>query len=270
MDSDSGASESTVASSYTASEIHHLQNKILQQSKQIEQFIATADESESSFRVLKTLFSLFKSELSVNLSLRKRLVDQRKGFESASSSIDHFLQQVHELGYENIDDLAFVFTVLQSQLKKLRRIRRVRRAAAQEIRDSEAIAEQLHVQKAENSVLVASLNTQLSRAQTEVADLRQQLNESESRMCDLKTMLNCSEVERRKLETSRGDSETMRRRIAQFEQERQSFIAKYSAKKGGWSQRVISAEEKVEELTTHITELQSSFAQEIDDIHAQY
>jgi hypothetical protein len=255
-----------VASSYTASEIHHLQNEILEQSKQIEQFIATADASESSFLALKTLFSLFKSELSVNLSLRQLFVDQRKAFESANASVDDFLQRVHGLGYENADDLTFVLTVLQSQLKKLRRMRRVRRAAVHEIRNSEVIAEHLQVQEAENSVFVASLNTQLSRAQTDITSLRQQLNESESRICDLRTMLNCSEVERRKLETSLGESESMRQRIAELEQERDLLIAK----KGRWSQRVKNGEAKVDELTNQIAELQLSFAQEIDDIHAQY
>jgi hypothetical protein len=160
-----------VSSSCTAAEVHRLQDGILEQLKQIEQFINATDgtESSSSLPVLKTLFSLFKSELTVNLSLRQLLVEQKQTSESPNSAIDDFLQRVRELGYGNANDLMFVLAVLQSQSKRIRRLKKAGKSAAEQIRQNEETSERLQIQEAESSVL----NVQLSKASTEAACLQQ-------------------------------------------------------------------------------------------------
>ena len=60
-------------------EVSDLQDEILQQSRQIESYIAKKKHTakDDSFQILLTLFSMFKSELSVNLALRRQLIAEK-------------------------------------------------------------------------------------------------------------------------------------------------------------------------------------------------
>ena len=75
--SDLSLSSVSKISNSSEAEMIHLQTQILQQSKEIENYIFNNDNSKTdktSLAVLKSLFALFKSELSINLSFRKTLV----------------------------------------------------------------------------------------------------------------------------------------------------------------------------------------------------
>ena len=59
--------------SLSDTEMSRIQDAILKESKDIEKFIkdSNQDEQTASLTVLKSLFELFKSELSINITLRQ-------------------------------------------------------------------------------------------------------------------------------------------------------------------------------------------------------
>lgn len=75
-------SDTGMLSSPSTQDIFKLQKEILDQSKSIEEYIrthqkSTLDANNESFSVLESLLSLFKLEVSMNVSLRKAVINER-------------------------------------------------------------------------------------------------------------------------------------------------------------------------------------------------
>jgi hypothetical protein len=259
--------EVSVSSACTGAEIHMLQNEILEQTKQIQLFIETTDSDESpAFVVLKSLFTLFKSELSVNLSLRKLLFDQRKSTESISVEIGEFLAQVRGLGYDGIDSFNAILSIIHDQTKRARRLRKLGHASADQIRrngELEAQLEAMRLQEAESSVAIASLNAQLAKSASEAAALRNQIGAQEKQLHSLHSLLTASE--KGKHETAETEmalvkeAEALRRRAEEAEQQKVRHREKFHR-----------AREKVRELSDRIQEIEEVRGQEIESFQARF
>jgi chromosome segregation ATPase len=268
----SEVSQGGVSTSSTCSnEIHILQNEILEQTKQIEQFIASGDESDDTpaFVVLKSLFTLFKSELSVNLSLRKLLFEQKNSTESLSEQIRDFLIQIEGLGYDKVDDFNAILAIIRSQLKRLHHLKKAKKTSVDQARKNEDLATQLealNIQEAENSILIASLNTHLRKATTENSTLRHQLNAAEKQTESFQGLLSSSEQTKHKLEgdfASRAkEIDTLQSRIRESETEKVSTISALQQKVGHYHDRV-------RELSERNTELVTAHAEELDRIQGE-
>ena len=112
-------SEKEDYSSVSDAQVSQLQAEILQQSKVIEQFIknTSKDEDSASFSFLKSLFVLFKSELSINLKLRTILVDERNKFSQIKEEIKYFFRSLQKLGFTNLKDFRSVLDFISNQDK---------------------------------------------------------------------------------------------------------------------------------------------------------
>lgn len=115
----SSISEREDYTSVSDAQISQLQAEILQQSKGIEKYIRNSSkvEDSTSFSVLKSLFALFKSELSVNLKLRTILVDERNKCSQINDEIKYFFHSLHKLGFTNINDFQSVLDLISNQDK---------------------------------------------------------------------------------------------------------------------------------------------------------
>ena len=126
----------------TDSEIFKLQNEILMQSKQIEDFLKSKGTKETSqqMEALKYLFALFKSELSVNLSLRRLLMAERQKSDQMSAEINNFLGIMNGLGLGEFSDFFSVIRKIKSLLKKLEKRENLKKAFKKEIKEHDILA----------------------------------------------------------------------------------------------------------------------------------
>lgn len=110
--------ESSSDSSFarTEGQLNQVQNEILQQGKDIEKFIEEHNRNHkpsSVFKTLETLFQLFKSELSMNLALRRGLLQAKERNEALteqtnkqSAEIQTFLKTFTENLHVEVDNLS--------------------------------------------------------------------------------------------------------------------------------------------------------------------
>jgi chromosome segregation ATPase len=219
--------DSSTASTYTAGEIYGLQSEILKQSKQIERFLEGDDcqEDESALVVLKSLFALFKSELSVNLSLRKVLMEETRRSALLTEEIDVMTEEVRNLGYEGIAQVSDVTIVLKKQLKVKHRIKRLKREAAENahtISDMKATISNLELQNTEILTQLSARNNRISDQEQEIRDLISSLNQKEEEVKTVNSEKQALEV------TFSKELESFRSRIKEFEEEKRKLEAKLS------------------------------------------
>ena len=253
--------ESGAASSCNATEISQLQNEILKQSRQIQKFIQSnesAHGNDSSFVVLKSLFALFKSELSVNLALRKHLVDEKKLSESMEEQIEVFFSELREIGYE-AEDFAGVLALLKKQSSRMRKLTKVAKQLNEETRRND----EMRLEEADRSVQIATLNAQLDQANTEIAVANKQNRE-------LSLQIEAASAERQRIEESvdkfAQEMRALQERISTVEQEKTQMAAKFAEKRDKMNLRMQDAGEKVELLTKQISELRAIHEQEVADV----
>lgn len=94
-------SDDLLSSSPSAQDLFKLQKEILEQSHSIEEYIKSHQKNSGnnyneSISVLESLLSLFKLEVSMNLSLRKAIVNERKirtKYENEVQNIEAFFQE---------------------------------------------------------------------------------------------------------------------------------------------------------------------------------
>ena len=115
----SSVSDKDDCSSVSDVQVSQLQAEILQQSKVIEQFIkkSSKNDDSASFSVLKSLFVLFKSELSVNLKLRTILVDERNKYSNLNDQINYFFHSLHKAGFNDFRDFESILNFIIGQDK---------------------------------------------------------------------------------------------------------------------------------------------------------
>jgi chromosome segregation ATPase len=260
------ASEASAASGSSAVEICILQGEILEQTKQIQQFIDSTDDDDSpAFAVLKSLFMLFKSELSVNLSLRKLLVDQKKSSESVESEIAAFLAEIRGLGHAGVQDFGGVLAALGAQARKLRRLKR---ASADRARQGEGLLAQLEgaqLREAEGSVAIASLNARLSQAAGEGAVLRQRLGAHEKEIQGLRALVAASEQGKRETE-ERGAA--LAKELAALGRRLEDAEAA-AAKQSLYRKRHRRAASKIRSLNAAIAKLEEGHRKVMADMRAK-
>lgn len=164
-------------------EMVRLQSEILQQSKQIEQYISKVEKSKTEYipqTVLKSLFALFKSELSLNLSFRKSLVQERNHSEQVSKQINEFLRDVSKTtlksgslihlndAFSMIQNLQSEFSAakqkLHDQRENLNTLQEENKALKS---DLERVKNQLTSKEGEFSVNQASLLSQIEQLNQE-------------------------------------------------------------------------------------------------------
>jgi DNA repair exonuclease SbcCD ATPase subunit len=196
LDSMDSTSEISVLSSSLDADMSGLQNEILKRSRAIESFIAgPSGDSEAALAVLKALFGLFKSELSVNLSLRQRIVKDRAISQKVRAEIDTFFTAVRESGYESGTDFTEIVRILKAQRAEVhqlkesireerRRYTRARTAVKRvraELAVSEATIEEGRCQFAIGAKEKAEFADQIrivsEEKQNAVADLQNQIRE---------------------------------------------------------------------------------------------
>lgn len=254
--------ESTCASSCSAAEISQLQSEILKQSQQIQRFIQSnegRDDPEPSFVVLKSLFSLFKHELRVNLSLRKLLVDEKKSSESFAEQIDLFFESLRELGYDTVDDFASVLTLIKHQSSRIRKLEKLARRLDEEAQKKEELSnavDSLRIEEADRSVQIATLNSQLDQATAENRDLSRQLEAAGAERVRIEASVDSLAQEMRGLQA----------RVAAVEQEKAQVEARFAEKREKMRRRMEDAGERVGLLTQQIDELRTIHEQEVADV----
>lgn len=257
--------ESTACSSYNPTEVSHLQNEILKQSQQIEKFIQADEEHEgdSSFVVLKSLFALFKSELSVNLTLRRLLVEEKKSTETMSQQIEEFFAEMQSLGFENINDFGEVIKLIQKQATKVRKFRKLAKhfeAAVEQNSELTSAVDTMRVEEADKAMQIASLTARLDQSTRSNKEMTQKIEESN--------------LEREKIEQSldqlTNEMKALQARINEMEQEKTFMTSKFTGKKDKMKQKMADASEKVKLLQEQIENLKVIHEQEVAEVKNKY
>ena len=156
----SSAAETDDDQSFSDMQVSQLQAEILQQSKDIEAFIKNSrkDDDSASLTVLKSLFVLFKSELSVNLKLRKLLVDERKKKSQCEVELKSFFHAVHKIGYQNINDLSTIVECLNEQDNQITNLLKSARQLKEEKANSKKLILQISEMQKQQTMQLQSDN----------------------------------------------------------------------------------------------------------------
>jgi hypothetical protein len=187
-----------------------IQAELLAQGKEIEQFIHRHQHQCSEvFQMLTSLFAMFKTEMSINIALRRSLVNAR-----AAPSFETFLQTVSTACGAPIDDLEaatklFLKLIRTDKLPTDQESCRIEEALfAVELAECSARAE---LAERENVALKAQLArgpstaklwSTLVRKQTKTNNLKLRVSELAGEVAELQLRLNRSEEERAALEKS--------------------------------------------------------------------
>lgn len=164
------SSDLYTSSTKDISDIFELQNQILSKSKKIENFIennlnnSNKSKHSQSFPVLESLYSLFKAEVSMNLSLRKSLINEMQKnshlenqisqFETMKKSVETFISEIAFASRLPINSLNDVYDLIISS-KKI---------------------------KKELSLDINELNASLNNISNENSSLLQKISKKESRI----------------------------------------------------------------------------------------
>ena len=179
--------ENTETTTFSDAEIYNLQNEILKQSKQIEAFIMTQKPTEQNKQMdaLKYLFSIFKTELSVNFSLRKQLINLKNDNSGLFSEINQFIQDFQGLGYRDVHDFQNVIQIIKKLKQKAKKNKKLQFALSQTLDENEQLREMLEEQnKVENKaepqqiepkIQVVTDNSKERELNDEIMRLKQEL-----------------------------------------------------------------------------------------------
>jgi len=149
------------------SSVIQLQEDILHQSLEIEKFLKSIEnkgENQQS-KALKYLFSLFKSELSVNLKLRKLLVQERNESHSIKEVNNKVITAIKKIGVEgivSIDDIVPTIEELQKGFSKYIEFQKAFRRETKKFRELQTSFQNL---ENSNQILRADLEMQIATLQ---------------------------------------------------------------------------------------------------------
>lgn len=170
--------------------VNHVQNDILRKSMEIEDFIRfeRGREGDACYNALTSLYVMFKSELSVNLSLRRILVNQRKTLESIIGDTDRFFACLEGLGFEGVESFGKAVNIMKRQAVQVRKLKKLTRRLGERNGEVETVLECALTEDAERCVQIASLTAQLDASKGEVTRLSAELascsDERRGRECD--------------------------------------------------------------------------------------
>lgn len=153
-------------------EIFKLQNEILKHSKMVEDYLnsSKANENTNSAKSLKYLFSLFKSELSVNLSLRKLLLDTRNKNDTVLNDVNRFLGILVDMGFQNVNDFDSVIEIIKSLLNRISKLETKRSKLQKKIKKG------FQIEDAEYQMQIAQLNSENDKLKQEIEHIRNEFN----------------------------------------------------------------------------------------------
>lgn len=154
------------ASTYSEDELHKLQTEILRQSKEVEDYIRNEpnDNQSQRLKALKYLFTLFKTELSVNIGIRKALVEERNLNDKINKRINDFLNDMRNITEKNPENLKQVLTVVHYLQKKKNKYRNLKKNSGSIIIENKELRrenEQYRINVAELEMELAQSTAQL-------------------------------------------------------------------------------------------------------------
>ena len=192
--SDSFSSVEMLSSS-SEQQLLSLQKDIIAQSQSIEDYIKQnhgQKGTNESFSVLESLFSLFKSEVAMNLSLRKAVLSERRSrqkFESDSASISFFFQEFGRITNSNITSFEDVYNFVinksdnyvktkkqmkQSISEKIQQIAEIQKI----VKERETEIEKYQQNEEMTSQIIEKLKTTIIALKTQVSSLKAEIAQS--------------------------------------------------------------------------------------------
>ncbi|OHT15606.1 hypothetical protein TRFO_42434 [Tritrichomonas foetus] len=193
--SDSFSQETEEFSSSSTQNVFKLQKEILAQSQSIEDYIKTHHsqlKSNESFSVLESLFTLFKSEVSMNLTLRKAILQERKiraNCEQEKSLVVSFFQELSRITNTPINSFEDVYSFVISKSDKFIQTKRNLQNHISQNQDQINKLEQV-IQSREDELqivdqnlknadqVIEKLKTKLLATKTQVSSLKSELAQS--------------------------------------------------------------------------------------------
>ena len=155
-------SETTLSSECSDMDIPSLQGEILKQSQAIESFIQNPGATgRSPMAVLKSLFRLFKSELALNITLRKKIVAEKKANQKRLLEVQKFFDAISDLGFRDSSSFGDIVNVVNDLVTSLKKEVNKRKRAT-------AIATETH-QK--NEALIHKHSREVSEFQARISEI---------------------------------------------------------------------------------------------------
>ena len=167
-------SETTASSVCSGMDMSSLQGEILRQSQAIDSFIQNPRaDPDSAMAVLKSLFTLFKSELALNISLRKRIVREKRTNEKNLLEVEKFFKAIGELGFDNVSTFGDIVNVLNDLVTALKR-EAAKRKRATEL-ETQA-KEKIETMERKHSKELTKFQTRIAEILNEKQELVSQFN----------------------------------------------------------------------------------------------
>jgi chromosome segregation ATPase len=233
-------------------ELNHLQNEILGQGREIEEFIkahAKSHKPSPAFRALMMLFDLFKSELSMNLALRQALMKEKGNSEACAQAlgaqrkeIDGFLACISEAIGIQIPDLQaashWIVTQLHEQRESVDEVKEKHRALktshgklerekANLQKDIESLHRNLTDQEAQFSIELARVTSRAELTEKQAANLKSDIAAMKT---DLRTLQSKNEQLSQKLDRKKTRMRSLKSDLAEAERNSSAQVNQLHAK----------------------------------------
>ena len=253
-------STESVVYSQTEEQVNELQNQILTQGKEIELYIKSHSQihQSSSFKVLSILFDLFKTELSLNLSLRRSLIIEKQSaanskskFEEQYFQIEQFYSLFEQISGEKVHDLTTILQIFQNLFLKSQSSKNLQIIQKENIQLKEEnknlndtisyLEKKLHKRQIETTIELAKVHSQADLNSTQNLDLQKNLHELEEKNNELQA----------KIEQITQNSTETKKELA----EKSALLSKFTNKSNLIKDNIIHLEnekEKTEELYKNV------------------
>lgn len=274
-------------SSISEIQVSRLQDEILQQSKCIEEFIQNSKQSDdsSAIKVLKTLFSLFKSELSLNLTIRKVLVSERKKAGLSNQSIQSLFRSLRHSGFTNIKTFNEIVTQMNQQVSEiddlLKQNKILKNALKSEKRENQNLYTQVtdltnnisikkKAQK-ENNQTIKMLTEKVDKANVDIQSLNQEIIQKRDKILELEQINHDLQMKLKDTQSLNQELEKEKASLqTQYDQNVLASKTKADESRIIFFNQVTNYQKEIELLKTKIADQQEQHEQEVAELHAQY
>lgn len=267
-------------SSISDIQLTRLQDEILHQSKAVENFIKQSSQNEetSSLKVLKSLFSLFKSELSVNLSLREIVSSEKKKAGFYSKRISSFFEVLHEEGYTNLRKFEEIIDLIQQQNSHINHLTKKQKLCKTVLKEENQkglmfqqriseLEERISIQNTneeEQKILINNLTQKVNQLNSEIQNYNQEIIQKRDKILELEQIAHDLEMKIKEQEKERIDL------VSHYESEISIQKSHLNESRMIFFNQVSSFQKEIAELKTMNSEQQKKFEHQTSEFNSQY
>ena len=206
-----------------------LQTQIINQGKEIENFInlhGNKKGQSKSFIALQSLFKSFKQELSLNISLRQALIEERENYQKNIRTLTKEVVQQNKF-FEQISQLYGInFTSFDQIIDQIKNTLRDAKSTQNYVKQIKELTQQNQVSEAQLSLDMAHIQACLENSEASKNDLEKKLNITTSALKTKDQTITLLSQQIRNLQNQQKEMETKLKESEQRREECENYLEK--------------------------------------------